>query len=154
MADELDEGLPHGLPDGRMWCDDVRDREQREQQPDPHDFQGLQHHVFAPEAWKTLVPNRGQQLLHVRVRNKLKFENQNTQFCIFNGKSDVKYKYFPRYNDKNNIFLCEIILLACVATWRLYSPGVHAACAGCILTNPINFKTDQTENESAYIISY
>jgi hypothetical protein len=71
MAYELDEGLPHRLADGRVRRDDVRHREQREQQPDPHDFQGLQHHVFAPEARKTLVPDRGQQLLHVGVRHEL-----------------------------------------------------------------------------------
>jgi len=71
MADELDEGLPHGLPDGRVRRDDVGDREKREQKADADDFQPLQHHVLAPETWKTLVPNGRQQLLHVWVRNKL-----------------------------------------------------------------------------------
>lgn len=77
MADELDEGLPHGLPDGRVRRDDVGDREEREQKADADDFQPLQHHVLAPETWKTLVPDGRQQLLHVRVRHKLRSETKH-----------------------------------------------------------------------------
>lgn len=65
MTDELDERLAHRLANHRMGSHDVRDGEKRKKYPDPDDFQGLQQHVFPTKSWKTLVPNRSQQLLHV-----------------------------------------------------------------------------------------
>ena len=41
VADELDEGLPHGVGEGDPGADDVADGEDREEEPYPADFQAL-----------------------------------------------------------------------------------------------------------------
>lgn len=71
MADELDERLPHSLPEPAVRRDDVRDAEDREKHADPDDLLRLQEHVLATEARQAFVPNRRQQLLHVRMCHEL-----------------------------------------------------------------------------------
>lgn len=71
MADELDEGLPHGLTDDRVRSQNIADGEDGEQHPNSHDLQRLQEHVLPPETRKSLVPDGRQQLLHVWVRHEL-----------------------------------------------------------------------------------
>lgn len=71
MTDEFDERLPHGLSDGGMGSQRVGDGEEGKEDADADDLQRLEHHVLPPEARKSLVPDGSQQLLHVRVSNKL-----------------------------------------------------------------------------------
>lgn len=71
MADKFDKWFPHGLSDRTVRCDYVGYTEKREQNTDTYDVHGLEHHVFSSKTWKSLVPNRCQQLLDVWMRYKL-----------------------------------------------------------------------------------
>lgn len=79
MTDELDERLPHGLPDGGMRGQRVGDGEERKEYADADDLQRLEHHVLPAEARQPLVPDGSQQLLHVRVGNELE-QKHNTHW--------------------------------------------------------------------------
>lgn len=70
-ADELDEGLPELLAEAHPRADDVGEREEGEEQADPADLEELEDQVHLSEPGETLVPDRGQQLLDVRVGHEL-----------------------------------------------------------------------------------
>ena len=74
VADELDEGFPHGLREVYPGAGDVADGVEGEDQTYPDDLHGLEDHVHLAEARQPLVPHAGQQLLHVGVSHKLKQE--------------------------------------------------------------------------------
>ena len=82
MADELDERLAHRLADDAVGRDNVGDAEEREEDADAHDLQGLQHHVLAPKARQTFVPDRGEQLLDVRMSDELQHTSGVVNFLI------------------------------------------------------------------------
>ncbi len=71
MTNEFDERLAQRPARAGMRSQDVQNGEERKEQPYPDHFQALQHHILAPEARKTFVPDGSQQLLYVRVRYKL-----------------------------------------------------------------------------------
>lgn len=71
MADELDEGLAHGLANAGVGGQDVGQREDGEQDANPNDVHRLQGHVLSPETGQSLVPDARQQLLDIRVGHKL-----------------------------------------------------------------------------------
>ena len=71
MTNEFDERLAQRPARAGMRSQDVQNGKERKEQPYPDHFQALQHHILAPEARKTFVPDGSQQLLYVRVRYKL-----------------------------------------------------------------------------------
>ena len=71
MTNEFDERFSECLPDSRVRRQDVENGKKREEHTDADDFQTLEQHIFPPEARQSFVPNGRQQLLHIRVGNKL-----------------------------------------------------------------------------------
>lgn len=71
MTEELDEWLAQGPARRGVRRGDVGERVEREHGPDAHHLRRLQQHVLSPEARHALVPDRRQQLLHVRVSYEL-----------------------------------------------------------------------------------
>lgn len=104
MTDELDEGLPHRLPHHRVGCHDVGDGEERKEDPDADDFQGLQDHIFSAEAGQALVPDGGQQLLDVGMCYELQQKDTmaHLRSLILYGKI---YVYAPQRGGLRALFV-------------------------------------------------
>ena len=68
MADELDERVLDHLAPLRIGGDHVGDAIEGVHETQAENGEGLEEDIFPTEAWHALVPDAGQQLLHVRVR--------------------------------------------------------------------------------------
>lgn len=78
MADELDERASHELAEPAPGSDHVDDGQHRIEEAHGHRQKDFEDDVPTPEAEKSLVPERRQQLLAVGVRDELKFGEKCT----------------------------------------------------------------------------
>lgn len=72
MDEELHEGLAYELATLALWGDHVDHAVEREQQSHLDDLRELLHDGHPAEAGQTVVPESGQQLLHVGVCHELR----------------------------------------------------------------------------------